>query len=188
LTCRPGHSPQHPPFAAGNAEAVTHGVFRANRAEQIAAEVEAIAEEIATTFPWTSAYRDERVAYARTLVDERTVRAYLDDVGVLDEHHQERPAVRTLARFSASAARSRSALGLSPMAHARLLSLVADVVRLHGDRAGPLDTSLDAVLAEGARLVAAHDAAPALPASTDNSGDPAVRGAEIEAQPPENQS
>ncbi len=35
------------------------------------------------------------------------------------------------------------------MAHARLLLTVAEVVRLHPDRIGPLDDSLDSLLAEG---------------------------------------
>ena len=138
-----------PPFERGNQAAVTHGVFAANRSEMVQAEVEAIAEQVADRFPWTSGYEDERRAYARALCDEQTVRDYLDQVGPLDQHQHERPAVRTLERFSARAARCRAALGLSPMAHARLLALVAEVVRLHPDRSGPLDGSLDGLLAEG---------------------------------------
>ncbi len=138
-----------PPFERGNRAAVKHGVFAADRSETIAKEVETVAERVAADYPWTGAYGDERRAYARALADERAVRAYLDEVGHLDENHQERPAVRVLERFSARAARCRSALGLSPTAHARLLVMVAEVVRLHPGRTGPLEDSLDSLLAEG---------------------------------------
>ena len=87
-----------PPFERGNQAAVTHGVFAANRSEMVQAEVEAIAEQVADRFPWTSGYEDERRAYARALCDEQTVRDYLDQVGPLDQHQHERPAVRTLER------------------------------------------------------------------------------------------
>ena len=138
-----------PPFERGNEAAVRHGVWRAERAEVVAADVAELAEETAVTFPWTRPYIDERLAYARAIVDERDVRAYLDEVGVLDEDHQERPAVRTLERFSRIAASRRRDLGLSPMAHARILALVAEVVARHPDRLGPLDSALDTLLAEG---------------------------------------
>ncbi len=128
---------------------MTHGVFSSRRAEEIADEVELLAEDVADRFPWTRAYRDERLAYARALIDERCIRVYLDRVGMLTANANERPAVRTLERFSNRAARCRAALGLSPMAHARLLSLVAEVVRLHGGRDGPLEGSLDVLLSEG---------------------------------------
>ncbi len=149
MTCRPGHTPKHPDFAPGNTAATRHGVWSAGRAEQVAAEVEALAEEVAEQYPWTAAYGDERRAFARAVVDERDVRAYLDRVGPLDERHRERPAVRTAERFAAHAARCRAALGLSPTSHARLLVMVAEVVRLHPDRTGPLSGSLDALLAQG---------------------------------------
>ena len=50
--------------------------------------------ELARTYPWTAAYADERRAYARALLDEQCIRDYLDEVGMLDEDHTERPAVR----------------------------------------------------------------------------------------------
>ncbi|MGD0748147.1 MAG: hypothetical protein ABSB68_10090 [Acidimicrobiales bacterium] len=134
----------------GNTIALKHGVWSARRAEQVAHEVEVLAAETALTFPWTAPYDDERRAYARALLDERDIRSYLDQVGMLDEDHQERPAVRTLARFSAIAASRRAALGLSPMAHARLLALVAEVVAKHPERAGDLlSGSLDSLVAQG---------------------------------------
>ena len=83
------------------------------------------------------------------MLDEQSIRDYLDDVGMLDENHEERPAVRTLARFATIAASRRKDLGLNPMAHARLLALVAEVVRAHPDRAGALDEGLQALLAQG---------------------------------------
>ena len=134
----------------GNQAARTHGAYAASRAAQVAAEVADVAEQVAERYPWTTPYVDERQAYARAVLDERTILAYLDEVGTLDEDHHERPAVRTAARFSARAARCRAALGLNPASHARILQMVADVVRRHPERTGaPLSDSLDALLAQG---------------------------------------
>ncbi len=71
----------------------------AGRAEAVAAEWPRW-PRVAVAFP-DGALRDERRAYARAAVNEAT-QAYLDDVGLLDETTQERPAVRTLDRFAAS--------------------------------------------------------------------------------------
>jgi hypothetical protein len=147
MTCRPGHPPRHPDFERGNVASVKHNATSARRAEAVAAEVEAIAETVAKEYPWTAAYRDERLAYGRALVDERDVRAYLDRVGNLDEHFRERPAVRTLERFHGHAARCRAALGLNPAAHSRLLVTMTAIVRLHPDKT--VQAGLDALLSEG---------------------------------------
>jgi len=149
MTCRPGHAPRHPDFETGNVASLSHGLFRARRAEAVAAEVEEIAEHVALRYPWTAAYVDERRSYARAVLDERDVRRYLDEVGVLDDRGRERSAVRTLDRFVGHARHCRAALGLTPASHAHLLRMVAEVVRLHPDRTAPLDASLDALLAEG---------------------------------------
>jgi hypothetical protein len=145
----------------GNAIAVKHNVWSRRRAEQVADEVAEIAEQTARRFPWTAAYADERHAYARALVDEQSIRDYLDEVGMLDEKHRERPAVRTLARFSGIAATRRAALGLSPMAHARLLALVSEVVAKYPERSGDLlSGGLDALLAQGRAALEAGAAPP----------------------------
>jgi hypothetical protein len=138
-----------PPFEEGNTAAMTHGIYRAGRAEAVAARVELIAEQVATQYGWTRPYGDERRHYARAVCDEEDMRAYLDEVGYLDEQGHERSAVRTLERFAARAARARQALGLNPMAHARLLSLVSEVVRRHPDRTTPVSEGLASLLAEG---------------------------------------
>jgi hypothetical protein len=144
---------------------VTHGLFLARRSEVVATEVEQLAEEVAVTFPWTAAYVDERRAYARALIDERDAREYLDQVGIFAEDGTERPAVRTAERFSGRAARCRTALGLSPMAHARLLALLSEVVRAHPERTDALDGSLDALLAEGRAALLRGSERPVLPAA-----------------------
>jgi hypothetical protein len=137
-----------PPFTEGNRAATKHGVWNSERTEAVAREVDALAAVLASQFPWTAAYEAERRAYARALLDEECIRSYLDTVGMLDEQGHERPAVRTLERFAGRAARCRHALGLSPMAAAKLLSLLSDVVRAHPDQ--PLaDLGLDALLAQG---------------------------------------
>lgn len=138
----------------GNTLALKHGVFVADRAERVAEEVAQIAERTALQYSWTRPYEAERMAYARALVDEESVRAYLDSVGMLDENHEERRAVRTLHRFSATAARHRRELGITPQAHARLLLLVSEVMRLHpGRSAGLTDDALDALVAQGRALL-----------------------------------
>ena len=145
-----GYTRTHPPYEPGNRVAQRHGVWSTRRAQDVAEQVDELAEQVAEEYPWTRAYPDERRAYARALVDERDIQRYIDQVGgPLDEDGNERPAVRTLHRFSTIAASRRAALGLSPVAHARLLVLVAEVVRLHPERGGALEGSLDQLLAEG---------------------------------------
>jgi len=124
-------------------------VTSTRRSEEVRDEVEAIADEVRNTYPWTSVYEDERRAYARAVVDEQSIRSYLDEVGMLDENHEERPAVRTLARFAARADRCRNVLGINPGAHARILEMLSEVVRRHPERTSALDGSLDALLVEG---------------------------------------
>jgi hypothetical protein len=133
-----------------NTRSVRHGVWSARRADAITAQVEELAEMLATQFHWTAPYQAERLAYARAVLDEEAIRAYLDRVGMLDERGNERPAVRTLERFAGRAAKCRHALGLSPMAAAKLLSLLSDVVRAHPDRLPEhLDGGLDALVQLG---------------------------------------
>ena len=123
-------------------------------AEFVAHEVPEIAERTAQQYPWTRPYVDERTSYARAILDEEDIRRYLDDIGPLDENYEERPAVRTLARFRSHAAQCRRELGLTPMAHAKLLALVSEVIARHPERAGGLpDGSLDALVAQGRALL-----------------------------------
>jgi hypothetical protein len=137
-----------PPFQPGQQAALKHGTRVADRAEQVADQVEAIAAQVARQYPWTANYEADRLAYARAVVDERDVRTYLDRVGVVNSEGKPRPAVNTLERFAARAARLRSSLGITPTSHARLLQMVSDVVARHPDRT-PVDGSLDELLAEG---------------------------------------
>ena len=129
--------------------AIRHGVFSGSRAERVAAEVEALAEQVAVRYPWTRPYDDERRSYARALLDEQSIRDYLDEVGHLDARKRERPAVRTLDRFHNHAESCRDRLGLNSASHARLLVMVSEVVKRHPDGAGPLESSLGPLLAEG---------------------------------------
>lgn len=145
----PARNYSWPPFSTGHTITLKHGAYRAERAEQIAKEVEQLAEHVAQTYPWTAAFPDERRVYARALIDEADIRTYLDAVGKLDEKGRERPAVRTLDRFWAHAERCRAALGIHPTSAARLLADLDKVVRRHPDRAGALGDSLNLLLAEG---------------------------------------
>ena len=147
---QPARGYSRPPFEPNNEAAVTHGVLRAGRAEQIRARVEELAADVAESHPWTLGFEAERLAFARACIDEADLRAYIDTVGPLDEHGEERSAVRTLERFASRAARCRAALGLSPDSHAKILRNVSEVVRRHPQRGvGALAGPLEALLAEG---------------------------------------
>jgi len=137
-------------------------VWSATRAEEVAAEVAEMAEAVALTFPWTRPYLDERRAYVRASIDERDIVAYLDQVGTLDENGNERSAVRTAERFARRAERCRTALGLTPMAHARLLALLSAVVHGHPEIDGH-DDALDSLMREGRAALARASERPALP-------------------------
>jgi len=150
-----------PQATKGNRLAEKHGVWSSDRSELVAAEVEQLADVLAEQFTWTAPYEAERKAYARAVLDEELIRSYLDQVGMLDQQGHERPAVRTLERFAGRAARCRHALGLNPMAAAKLLSLLSDVVRVHPDRAA--DTGLDALLAQGREALDRGTGGPAEP-------------------------
>ena len=163
-----------PPFQPGNQVTRTHGVTTATRAEEVAAEVAEMAEAVSLTFPWTRPYFDERRAYVRALIDERDVVAYLDKVGTLDENGNERSAVRTAERFARRAACCRTALGLTPMAHARLLALLSAVVHGHPEIDGH-DDALDSLMREGRAALARASERPALPGGHLSTEDDAAR-------------
>ena len=81
--------------------ALEYGTYPTDRAEIVREQVDALSEECARAFPWTRPYLDERRNYARAMVDTEDIRAYLDKVGMLDDKHHQRPAVRTLEMFVA---------------------------------------------------------------------------------------
>lgn len=72
-------------FETGNGAAVKHGVWSSRRGELVRIEVDEIAVAVAAQYPWTASFLDERAAYARAVVDEQSIRDYLDSVGHLDE-------------------------------------------------------------------------------------------------------
>ena len=137
-----------PPVVVGNQLARKHGAWSARRSVEVAEQVETIADDVAAHYPWTRSYQDERLSYARAVVDEQSIRDYLDTVGLLDQDHVERGAVRTLHRFAARADRLRSTLGINPASHARILEMLSEVLRRHPEASGS-DGSLDALLVEG---------------------------------------
>ncbi len=124
-------------------------MWSSRRGELVCIEVDEIAAAVAAKYPWTAIFPDERAAYARAVVDEQSIRDYLDSVGHLDESREERPAVRTLARFAARADRCRNVLGINPASHARILEKLSEVVRRHPEPSDQVDASLDALLAQG---------------------------------------
>jgi hypothetical protein len=80
--------------------------------------------------------------------------AYLDEVGLLDEDGQPRPAANRVDRLEARASTLRSELGLTPLALAKLLANPAAFASAGGD-----DVGLEALRAEGRAIVAAREAA-----------------------------
>ena len=96
-------------------------------------------------------YGAERKAYARAILDERDIRAYLDAVGMLDERAPGAPGGAHPGAVRRVAASRRRELGLSPMSHARLLPSSPRWSGAHPDLTGGGRGGLDALLVEGGR-------------------------------------
>ena len=126
-----------------------HGVFRRDRAVIVAEEVEQLAEETAQRFAWTVGYEDKHAPTPAL--------SWMSEISVYISIHTACSTTRAShARLSVPWRCSLAvppgavfALGLSPMAHARLIALVSTAVHAHGGAAGPLDDSLDVLLSQG---------------------------------------
>ncbi len=152
MTCRPGHPERHPDFGPGNEDSVKHGADSRRRWQPIADRLEA---ELLAERPWWAGHRRTVVALARTEAQIELVGGWLDREGLLDGDGVPRPAVALLARLEGRAQSLRNDLGESPMAMARLLSLVtatavtagaADMLEgVKGDAAAFVDRYLKSV-------------------------------------------
>jgi hypothetical protein len=145
-----GNVPLRPPFQPGNDLGVTHG---AKSTSHWLPPAQALAEELVTVAPWTArpAFTATVASWSKAEAQSQLLHAYLDDIGLLDEDGQPRPAVAMLDRTEIRAANLRQALGLTPLALAKLLQSLAAVAASNGDTG-----SLDAVRAEGRRIAEAH--------------------------------
>ncbi len=153
---------RQPPFEPGNTVALSHGARSPRMVEPIARE---LAAELVTVAPWTSrpAFAADIAAWANSEAQCRLLRAYIDEHGLLDGEGEPRSALGLLDKAESRAARLRQALGLSPMGLGRLLATLTAAAR-GTDEAR---TELDAVRAEGRRLVEARAPAELTPAPPD---------------------
>lgn len=145
-----GNVPLRPDFEKGNELGLVHGARSTRRWLPTA---EALAKGLVDVAPWT-----ERPAFAATVASWskaeaqcQLLHAYLDDVGLLDDNGEPRPALNTLNTTETRANNLRQQLGLTPVALAKLLQALAAVAASTGDT-----TSLDAVRAEGRRIAEAQ--------------------------------
>jgi hypothetical protein len=175
-----------PSATAGNELALKHGGHVERRwrplAEQLAAEaIEACPWLRRPGFKWSVeawATAEARAQLVDVWLDEQATAAMPGDL----DAGEPRAASALSGRFHARAESLRARLGMDPNAMARLLASFS------GGNIPGGDDVLAALRAEGRRLVAAHDAGPALPPATANGADHNGRGAETAAQVPENGS
>lgn len=138
-----------PPFEPGHTLSLKHGVYSARTWKPLAAAIIAELPEIA---PWCSrsTYGPAVAAWARTEAQLQLIMAWLDEHGPLDSDGSPRAATSLMTRLEAHARELRNDLGLSPVALAKLLSL------LDSAPPGTDDRGLQALRSEGLRIVEAR--------------------------------
>lgn len=139
---------QRPPFEPGHTLSMRHGAYSPRRYEPLAEEfVEATLEHArqpgsATAYLLEPSYRPALWSWAKTEAQLQLIEEYLADHGdeaggFIDGEGEMRGPANYWLRLSASAARQRDALGLTPMSRARLGRDVAasqvDLARLMAD-------------------------------------------------------
>jgi terminase small subunit-like protein len=119
VTCRSGHPPRHPDFAAGNTVAVRHGAYSPRRVDPLAAEV---VEQALADVDWLQPCDRPAVwAWARSEARVQLLGEWLaEQGGDVDDDGSVRPAAELLNRLEARAESLRSKLGLDPLSRARL--------------------------------------------------------------------
>lgn len=150
LVNAPARGYSWPPFAPGNTAALRHGARSPRVLRPI---VERLTAELADVAPWSRrpAYAGEVKAWAWAEARCVVLRDWIDEHGVLSEKGML--AAGELARAEARAASGRDRLGLSPLALAKLLGA------FNAAPAGTDDDRLEALKAEGRRIVEARAAA-----------------------------
>lgn len=115
----PAFPGQRPPFRPGQAVRLTHGAYHPETVDPIAAEIVA---EVVEAEPYLAEvrYRATLHAWAREEARCRVLADYLDREGLHDTEGRLRPAEQAMHRAETRAANLRTALGLTPLARARL--------------------------------------------------------------------
>jgi len=134
-----------PTATPGNTIAQKHGAASPRAVQPLA---ERLAAELTNDVEWTgrTPYAGTVAAWSWAEAQCILLRAWLDEVGLLDDDGVPRPAGAFLEKVETRAANLRAELGLSPLAHGRLLAVFASAAK-----AGVLDDdgALDALRAEG---------------------------------------
>jgi hypothetical protein len=115
-------------------------------ADQLAAGLGAVA-------PWTSAasFQGAVASWAHGEAQAYLLRQYLDEVGLVDDEGQPRPAAGMLERVEGRLAGLRAQLGLTPLSLGKLLATLSQI---DGDKGAE---GLEALRRAGAELRAAAD-------------------------------
>lgn len=113
------------PYEPGNTAALRHGATSPRVVKPLAAE---IASELLERRPDLERYPDALEAYAQALARIRLIRAWHDEVGMIDPDKGEVRAARSLAQAEAATARLRERLGLDPRGEIELVKLQHEVM------------------------------------------------------------
>lgn len=140
------------PFGPENTAALQHGAYSPRTWRPLADQITGELPEIA---PWCTrpTYGPAVAAWARTEAQLVLVMNYLNEHGPLDKDGVPRPATALLSKLEAHARELRNDLGLSPLALAKLLSV------LDSAPSGTDDRGLEGLKAEGGRIIQARTAA-----------------------------
>jgi hypothetical protein len=146
------------PFEPGHTASLKHG---ANSPRVVGPLAERLAAGLADDAPWTAgaAHVATVTAWSWAEAQASVLRAWLDEHGVIDDEGKPRPAAAFLDQVEKRAANLRAELGLTPLALAKLLTAVS------GLTSEAATAGLDALRAEGRRIVEARAAALEAPSS-----------------------
>ena len=147
---------RYEPFQPGNTVRLTHGAYHEATIAPLARRLVTAAVE-ASPYLAADEYAAVLQAWGRAEAQVRLLDTYLAEHGPLDGKGKPRPAVDLLLRYEALAARHRDALGLSPLARAKLGRDVAaqqfDLARIWAHEAEQEADGIDAP----PRAVEVHD-------------------------------
>ena len=163
-----------PPFEPGNEAALKHGARSERRWRPIA---DRLAAELLAERPWLEQHRRSVDAWARVEAQATLISNWLDEVGLLDDEGNPRPASDRLDRLESRAQSLRSDLAETPASMARLLSQLTTTAA----QTGAVD-ALEALKSEGRALVARFEAATA---EVTRESPAALPTAETDAQGPQ---
>jgi hypothetical protein len=135
---RPPTGTQAAPYQPGNLAAVVYGGHSAQVVDAVAAhyleQARAMLGDHVPSQVQPSEYQRAVIAWARAEARCDLVARYLDDVGLLDQDGNPRPAARFALEAERTAAKRREELGLTPLARAKLgrdvASASVDLARL----------------------------------------------------------